>query len=137
MEDTKIPLLKFLKLLTDNDVPASAAMSAAGKMYVRAPCQSACHFIVHTSSYKDYNTPARLRELTEAKLTAAGVGEKNTRKLIVSALHKAGYTKSPASLKRKHESEGQGPVAGPSSLPDGVTTVTEQASRVKRSSFSW
>ncbi len=38
MEDTKIPLLKFLKLLTDNDVPVPAAMSVAGKMYVKVSC---------------------------------------------------------------------------------------------------
>ena len=63
------------------------------------------------------------------KLTAAGVGEKNIRKLVASALHKAGYTKSPTSLKRKHESEGQGSVAGPSSLPD--VTVTEEVSPAK------
>lgn len=34
MEDTKIPLPKFLKLLTDNNVTVSVAMSVASKMYV-------------------------------------------------------------------------------------------------------
>jgi hypothetical protein len=34
-DDTKIPLLKFIKLLTDNGVPVPAAMSVAGKMYVK------------------------------------------------------------------------------------------------------
>lgn len=33
-DDAKIPLPKFLKLLTDHNVPVSAAMSATGKMYV-------------------------------------------------------------------------------------------------------
>lgn len=60
-------------------------------------------------SYKDYNTPAKLSELDEVviqfhldlyftlprflkvKLLAAGIDEKDSRKLIITALRKAGY----------------------------------------------
>jgi hypothetical protein len=45
MEDAnKIPLPKFLKLLTDHNVPVSAAMSVAGKMYVETLRRSAYPF---------------------------------------------------------------------------------------------
>ncbi|KIP10711.1 hypothetical protein PHLGIDRAFT_100851 [Phlebiopsis gigantea 11061_1 CR5-6] len=48
--------------------------------------------------YKQYNTPASLAELTEIKLKAAGVSEKEDRKVVLSAIRKAGYkpTASPA-----------------------------------------
>lgn len=34
MDDVKIPLPRFLKLLTDNSVPVPKAMAFAGKMLV-------------------------------------------------------------------------------------------------------
>ena len=73
-------------------------------------------------SYKDYNTPAQLRELTEVKLTAAGINEKSIRQLVISAFRKAGYASGRASLKRKHEGEDQSSVPGASILPN-VTEV--------------
>lgn len=42
-------------------------------------------------SYKDYNTPARLGELTNSKLLSLGVSDKEDRRLVLSALNAAGY----------------------------------------------
>jgi hypothetical protein len=42
-------------------------------------------------SYKDYNTPARLGELTNPKLLSLGVSDKEDRRLVLSALNAAGY----------------------------------------------
>jgi len=42
-------------------------------------------------SYKDYNTPARLGELTDSKLLSLGVSDKEDRRLVLSALNAAGY----------------------------------------------
>ncbi len=42
-------------------------------------------------SYKDYNTPARLGELTDSKLLSLGVTDKEDRRLVLSALNAAGY----------------------------------------------
>ena len=44
-----------------------------------------------SSSYKDYNTPARLGELTDSKLLSLGVSDKEDRRLVLSALNAAGY----------------------------------------------
>ncbi|KAJ7498834.1 hypothetical protein FB451DRAFT_1358267 [Mycena latifolia] len=73
MEQAKIPLPKFLKVFTSNNVPMAKAMAVAGKIY------------------KDYNTPAKLSELDEAKLLAAGIDAKESRKMVMTALRKAGY----------------------------------------------
>jgi hypothetical protein len=71
---SKIPLPTFLKALTSNGVPAAKAMGATGKIY------------------KDYNTAEKLASLTDLKLKAAGIDEKDTRKSILAALKKAGYS---------------------------------------------
>ena len=42
-------------------------------------------------SYKDYNTPARLGELTNSTLISLGVSDKDDRRLVLSALNAAGY----------------------------------------------
>ncbi|KAK2466268.1 hypothetical protein APHAL10511_001910 [Amanita phalloides] len=96
MAEAKIPLPKFLKILTDNNVPISMAMSVAGNIY------------------KNYNTTSQLQGLTELQLTAAGVSEKEVRQLVISALRKAGYIPSSAPRKRRNESENHDSVAGPS-----------------------
>ncbi|KAJ7094686.1 hypothetical protein B0H15DRAFT_929316 [Mycena belliarum] len=71
--DHKLPLPKFLALFTSNSVPMVKAMAIASKIY------------------KDYNTPATLRELDEVKLLASGIDDKETRKMVMIALRKAGY----------------------------------------------
>ncbi|GJE84210.1 hypothetical protein PsYK624_002860 [Phanerochaete sordida] len=50
--------------------------------------------------YKQYNTPASLAELTEFKLRAAGVEDKDDRKLLLAAVRKAGYRSTPATPSR-------------------------------------
>ena len=42
-------------------------------------------------SYKEYNTRARLGELTDPKLQSLGVSDKEDRRLVLSALKSAGY----------------------------------------------
>ncbi|KAF7352722.1 Glutamine synthetase [Mycena venus] len=73
MEQSKIALPKYLKIFTSNNVPIAKAMAVAGKIY------------------KEFNTPAKLSELDEVKLLAAGVDDKDSRKMIMTALRKAGY----------------------------------------------
>ncbi|KAF8195809.1 hypothetical protein K438DRAFT_785329 [Mycena galopus ATCC 62051] len=68
MEQTAIPLPKFLKIFTNNGMPLPKAMAVAGKIY------------------KEFNTPAKLSELNEAKLLASGVDEKDSRKTVMTAL---------------------------------------------------
>ncbi|KAL0949468.1 hypothetical protein HGRIS_009521 [Hohenbuehelia grisea] len=75
--ESKISLPKFLKILTDNNVPVKQAMSVAGKIY------------------KDYCTPSKLCDLSDFNLSDAGVEEKDVRKLVILAVRKAGYTPTP------------------------------------------
>ncbi|KAJ7283566.1 hypothetical protein C8J57DRAFT_1432640 [Mycena rebaudengoi] len=72
MSESKIPLPKFLKLLTSQDVPMSRAMAVAGKIY------------------KDYNTNSKLSQVDEVKLASSGL-DKESRKMVLTALRKAGY----------------------------------------------
>ncbi|KAJ6598982.1 hypothetical protein DFH09DRAFT_1243465 [Mycena vulgaris] len=74
--EAKIPLPVFLKLFTANNVPMAKAMAIAGKIY------------------KDFNTSSKLSELNEVKLVASGIDDKETRKMVMTALRKAGYGKS-------------------------------------------
>ncbi|TFY64277.1 hypothetical protein EVG20_g5997 [Dentipellis fragilis] len=69
----KLCLPAFLQLLTSNKLPMKRAMAIAGKIY------------------KEFNTPERLGQLTDAKLTSLGVADKEDRKLVLSAIGKAGY----------------------------------------------
>ncbi|OCH94137.1 hypothetical protein OBBRIDRAFT_198789 [Obba rivulosa] len=71
--ETKLPLPVFLQMLTSNNVPASKAMAVASKIY------------------KTHSAPSALAQLNELKLSAAGVDDKELRKLVLSAIRKAGY----------------------------------------------
>ncbi|PPR07041.1 hypothetical protein CVT26_005242 [Gymnopilus dilepis] len=75
-DDTKIPLPAYLKLFTSNTIPMPKAMAIAGKMLI---------------CYKEYNTRTTLTQLTDVKLNAAGIDSQEDRKLILTALRKAGY----------------------------------------------
>ncbi|CAA7259836.1 unnamed protein product [Cyclocybe aegerita] len=112
-DEAKIPLPQFLKLLTSNNIPMPKAMAVAGKVY------------------KEHNTPAALRQLTEAKLTALGIDSQEDRKLVVNALRKAGYTaKSPRQKVPKLNKD----VADTSShaLPGPVASTSAPTSPAKR-----
>ncbi|KAF7355388.1 Glutamine synthetase [Mycena sanguinolenta] len=106
MEQTAIPLPKFLKIFTSNNVPLPKAMVVAGKIY------------------KDYNTPAKLEILDEAKLLAAGVDDKDSRKIVMTALRKAGY-------RVKSTRPNQSP-AGPSTQPMTAVEVLTTPTKRKR-----
>ncbi|KAJ7781158.1 hypothetical protein B0H16DRAFT_1404408 [Mycena metata] len=105
MDETKIPLPKFLKIFTAHNVPVAKAMNLAAKIY------------------KEFNTPSKLSELNEAKLLASGIEEKDSRKMIMTALRKAGYivTKSASSSNQ----------AGPSNPPP-MTAVEVLTTPTKR-----
>ncbi|KIK92718.1 hypothetical protein PAXRUDRAFT_146685 [Paxillus rubicundulus Ve08.2h10] len=82
--DKKLTLPDFLKLMTNNNVPIPKAMAVASKLF------------------KEFNTPALLAQLDDAKLQAVGVENKDLRKLVLAAIRKAGYIKPRA----KPKSEG-------------------------------
>ncbi|KAL1747731.1 hypothetical protein HDZ31DRAFT_31287 [Schizophyllum fasciatum] len=110
MDDAKIALPKFLRLFTDNGVPVKTAMAVSGKIY------------------KTYNAPNSLRALEDISLVRAGVDDKDTRKLVLSALRKAGYGPARAAGKRLAETD---PVAGPSSEALTATTPTRKRRRTE------
>ncbi|TRM67729.1 hypothetical protein BD626DRAFT_395140 [Schizophyllum amplum] len=109
MDDAKIALPKFLKLLTDNGVSVKSAMTVAGKIY------------------KTYNTPNHLRALEDISLVRAGVDDKDTRKLVLAALRKAGYSSS-GRTPRKRPADTD-PVPGPSSDALAATTPARKRKR--------
>ncbi|KAG6890538.1 hypothetical protein C0992_000798 [Termitomyces sp. T32_za158] len=72
-ENVKIPLPKFIKVFTTNNVPVPKAMA------------------ISATIYKQFNTPAQLSKLDDQKLISAGINSKDDRKAILSALRKSGY----------------------------------------------
>jgi hypothetical protein len=56
-------------------------------------------------SYKDFNTPARLGELTDSKLRSLGISDKDDRRLVLSALNAAGYRAIAVNDARQRESK--------------------------------
>jgi len=56
-------------------------------------------------SYKEYNTPSKLGELSEVRLKAAGVEDKDDRNLIMQALRKVGYAYKGEPLKKLKDSQ--------------------------------
>ncbi|KAJ6539423.1 hypothetical protein B0H19DRAFT_1178960 [Mycena capillaripes] len=108
MEESKIPLPKFLKLFTSNNVPMSKAMAVAGKIY------------------KQHGTPTKLSELDEVKLLAAGIDDKESRKMIMTALRKAGYG-SKAKAARSSSNQ-----AGPSNQRMTAVEVLTTPTKRKR-----
>ncbi|KAF8238751.1 hypothetical protein L208DRAFT_1240565 [Tricholoma matsutake] len=107
MTEAKIPLPRFLKLLTGNNVPVPKAMAVAGKIY------------------KEYNTPSKLMQLTEVKLSAAGVESKEDRRLVMTALWKAGHV--PKELPRKRLENISSP-----STPSTVQVVTTPTKKKRK-----
>ncbi|KAH9951615.1 hypothetical protein B0H21DRAFT_716738 [Amylocystis lapponica] len=108
----KIPLPEFLKVLTSNNVPATKAMAVASKIY------------------KTYNTPSALGALTDVQLAGAGLDDKELRKLVLTALRKAGF-RTPPSGGANRASSRTPDGAGPSTLPSD-TNVTRPKRKRKR-----
>ncbi|KAF8974487.1 hypothetical protein BDZ97DRAFT_1911666 [Flammula alnicola] len=120
-DDVRLPLPKFLQLFTSNGVPAPKAMAIAGKVY------------------KEYNTRAMLAQLSDLKLNAMGIDNKEDRKLVMTALRKAGYTykgkplkKVKASPSSTEASGSQSPGGMPSSSLVGPTAVELLTTPTKR-----
>ncbi|KAK7060563.1 hypothetical protein VNI00_001329 [Paramarasmius palmivorus] len=104
---SKIPLPKFLQILTSGNVPVQKAMAVSGKIY------------------KQCNTPAQLAELDEVKLSSLGVDDKELRKLVMTALRKAGYV-------GKATSQNTNSIAGPSQPLSTVETITTPTKRKRK-----
>jgi hypothetical protein len=73
-------------------------------------------------SYMEYNTPAKLAQLTEVKLSAAGVESKDDRKLVMTALRKTSHVPRETPRKKLANISDETPIAGPSS-PSTPSTV--------------
>ena len=56
-------------------------------------------------SYKEFNTPARLGELTDSKLLSLGVSDKEDRRLVLAALNAAGYRSLAVTNAKHHEAK--------------------------------
>ncbi|TFK75834.1 hypothetical protein BDN72DRAFT_831278 [Pluteus cervinus] len=89
--DFKIPLPRFIQLMTTNGLSMPKAMAIAGKIY------------------KEFNTPAKLCLLTEVKLTALGVSDKEDRRAAVKAIRKAGYSPPKRKLSEGTTDSADGP----------------------------
>ncbi|EEB90199.1 hypothetical protein MPER_11627 [Moniliophthora perniciosa FA553] len=104
----KIPLQKFLKMLTSGNVPVSKAMAASMKIYMQ------------------YNTPAQLSQLDDLKLISLGLDDKEFRKLVMGALRKAGYVGGPTSQNADSS------IAGSSQPMTAVETITTSTNRKRK-----
>jgi hypothetical protein len=120
-QDRKLTLPAFLKVLTSNNVPVPKAMAVASKVY------------------KESNTTSLLAQLTDVKLKVSGVEDKETRKLVLAAIRKAGYTAQPSGSKSKAKSDksrslDEQPVAGPSEsrVATAVHVVTTPVKRKRK-----
>ncbi|KIJ70041.1 hypothetical protein HYDPIDRAFT_171956 [Hydnomerulius pinastri MD-312] len=116
LTDKKLTLPAFLKILTGNNVPIPKAMAVAGKVF------------------KDFNTPALLAQLDDAKLHVLGLEDKDTRKLVLASIRKAGYSRPRAKAKAKPEAASDvagAPEAGPSGVKP-LSTVQAVITPVKK-----
>ncbi|KAF4575022.1 hypothetical protein EYR36_006378 [Pleurotus pulmonarius] len=105
--DIPVPLPRFLRLLTEGNIPMNKAIEIASKVY------------------KQCNTEAKLHLLDEAKMVGAGVDSKDTRRLVMVALRKAGYAKP------RRKSINSNAEAGPSA-PSPVEVLTTPMKKRKR-----
>ena len=95
---SKLSLNAFLKLLTSNDVPVSKAMAVASKVSVLPQAERRSSLF---SRYKQFNTATTLAQLDDAKLIVLGVEDKELRTVVLTAIHKAGYTTEASSFTSK------------------------------------
>ncbi|KAF9268051.1 hypothetical protein L218DRAFT_918285 [Marasmius fiardii PR-910] len=102
----KIPLPKFLKVLTSGNVPVAKAMVISSKIY------------------KECHTAEQLSQLTDIKLKAFGVDEKDLRKLVLAAVKKAGYT--PRRVSEAEHIASTSRTFLPQSTVDVITTPTKR-----------
>lgn len=92
-------------------------------------------------SYKEYNTPSKLGQLSEVKLKAAGVEDKDDRSLIMQALRKIGYAYKGEPLKKLKDSpvsmssETSASVSGSNST--AVQTLVRDHNRITRLLNKW
>jgi hypothetical protein len=129
-QESKVPLPQFLKIMTNSGVPVARAMSITGKMletisYQRTAADSA-------TRYKEYNIPSQLGGLTDSKLAASGLTDKEDRKLVLAAFRKAGYVYKGKTVTKKEAIEkniASSSDAWPSKL-EGTTVATTIVGRL-------
>jgi len=86
-DNQKLSLQAFLQVLTSKSLPISRAMTVASKIY------------------KEFNTPARLGELTDPKLLSLGISDKEDRRLVLAALKNAGYRATAVTNAKRQEAK--------------------------------
>ncbi|KAI0053579.1 hypothetical protein FA95DRAFT_1552062 [Auriscalpium vulgare] len=109
----KLSLQAFLQLLTSRGLAISRAMAVAGKIY------------------KDFNTSARLGELTDTQLSSLGVADKDDRKLVLSAVVASGYREGAVTAAKEKEAKKRKLTAKSKGLHE-ESQEAEGSSRAKR-----
>jgi hypothetical protein len=105
-DNQKLSLQTFLQLLASKNLPISRAMTVASKMCCFCPLsENKIAYSRSSFSYKDFNTPARLGELTDSKLLSLGVLDKEDRRLVLSALNATGYRATAVTNAKQHEAK--------------------------------
>ena len=105
-DNQKLSLQTFLQLLASKNLPISRAMTVASKMCCLCPLsENKIAYSRSSFSYKDFNTPARLGELTDSKLLSLGVLDKEDRRLVLSALNAAGYRAAAVTNAKQQEAK--------------------------------
>ncbi|TFY56315.1 hypothetical protein EVJ58_g7720 [Rhodofomes roseus] len=119
-------------MLSTNNVPASKAMGVAGKLSgeLRHVC-SRTRRNERPGRYKTHNTPSQLGQLTDGKLKAAGVDDKDVRKLVLAAIRKSGY-KVPAAGPSSRNAAQNTSTPGAADPPAESTSAQVERPRKKR-----
>lgn len=137
-QERKLALPALLKILTSNNVPVPKAMAVASKVCVEPVLLNHKYvcMINRNLRYKEFNTASLLAQLTDVKLKACGVEDKETRKAVLAAIRKVGYNVQPPSTSakpKKNEPRGSDVqlVAGPSQ-PRVANTMQALVSRLRR-----
>ncbi|KAL0576922.1 hypothetical protein V5O48_005068 [Marasmius crinis-equi] len=130
----KIPLPKFLKMLTSGNVPVARAMNVSSKMsaYYLPNTWNSALTLSPLARYKQCNTAEQLSELDDFKLKGYGVEEKDVRKLVLTAVKKAGYGTTSAKRNRVELGEPGPSTATNSVIPPSTVDVLTTPNKRKR-----
>jgi len=73
-------------------------MAVAGKMFWIRLCSVQYRILTNPYHYKEFNTPARLGELTNSKLVSLGVSDSDDRKLCYLRSMPPAFARSPSQM---------------------------------------
>ncbi|KAH9938184.1 uncharacterized protein B0H18DRAFT_1205469 [Fomitopsis serialis] len=79
--------------------------------------------------YKTHNTPSQLGQLTDGKLKAAGVDDKEVRKLVLAAIRKSGYKAPAAGASSRNAAQN---TSSPGTADPPAASTSAQAERPKQ-----